>query len=314
MPAPAPVAMAEESEHRPRKKLAVRSARAVYRELLVNSPQQSPRMQCQPDCCISLLNPPTPHRGTNHQVLPMTSTRPPAVYSMHWDNIPENILQQQRAVFDHLQIELIQENANKVSHGTWMNGVIQRKAPDDIIIFCDIDAFPIQRSAYLQAIDHAQRGAVFGLAQFSNHKKGTELYAGPMFMAFQKSTWEAMGSPALKPSSDYDAAEVMSALARKNHIELVLSRPSSCLIPKWALGHEGLFGIGTFYGHCDFFHLFESRKPAYDMIFHAVAQDVLGDRPLNFRHYLEIVETLQHPQETGQRRSKTPGFWQKLFK
>ena len=244
----------------------------------------------------------------------MKSTKLPAVYSMHWDNIPDHILQQQRAVFEHLQIELIQENANKISHGTWMKDVIDRSTSDDIIIFCDIDAFPIRRSAYLQAIDHAKNGALFGLAQFSNHKKGTELYAGPMFMAFQKSTWEAMGSPALKSGGDYDAAEVMSALARKNHIELVLSRPSSCLIPNWALGNEGVFGIGTFYGNCDFFHLFESRKPAYDVIFNAVAQDVVGDRPLNFRHYLEIVDALQHPQETGERRSKAPGFWQKLFK
>lgn len=74
---------------------------------------------------------------------------------------------------------------------------LSASASDDIIIFCDIDAFPIRRSAYLQAIDHAKNGALFGLAQFSNHKKGTELYAGPMFMAFQKAPgrpWAAQRS------------------------------------------------------------------------------------------------------------------------
>lgn len=238
----------------------------------------------------------------------------PVVYAMHWDNIPEDILKKQRSVFEHFQIELSQENANKTPHGTWMNNVIQRSASEDIIIFCDIDAFPLKRSAYLEAVEYAKRGAIFGLAQFSNHKKGTELYAGPMFMAFQKSTWEAMGSPALKSSGDYDAAEVMSALARQNNIELILSRPTGCLIPKWALGNEGVFGIGTFYGNCDFFHLFESRKPAYDRIFNEVAEDVVGNRPLNFRRYLEIVEALQNPLEPGLQRSKAPRWWQKLFK
>lgn len=238
----------------------------------------------------------------------------PVVYAMHWDNIPENILKKQRSVFDHLQIELIQENANKISHGTWMNDVIKRKSSDDIIIFCDIDAFPIRRSAYLKAIENAERGAIFGLAQFSNHKKGTDLYAGPMFMAFRKSTWEAMGSPALKSSTDHDAAEVMSALARKGHVDLVLSRPSSCLIPKWALGNEGVFGIGTFYGECDFFHLFESRKPAYEMIFNEVADDVVADRPLNFRRYLEIAETLHTPEAEHGRTARAQGFWHRIFK
>lgn len=67
------------------------------------------------------------NRATDNQDFPMNPTKLPVVYSMHWDNIPDNILQQQRAVFEHLQIELIQENANKTSHGTWMKNVIERQ-------------------------------------------------------------------------------------------------------------------------------------------------------------------------------------------
>ena len=66
---------------------------------------------------------------------------------------------------------------------------------NDIVVFCDIDAFPLSRQAYLNAVAHAEQGAVFGLAQFSNHKKTQDVYAGPMFMAFRKDCWEALGKP-----------------------------------------------------------------------------------------------------------------------
>lgn len=223
----------------------------------------------------------------------------PNVYAMHWDNIPNLILKGQRSVFDFLRIPLIQENANKVSHGVWMNDVIDRHASDDVIIFSDIDAFPVKTDAYWRAVACAQRGGVFGLAQFSNHKKNTELYAGPMFMAFKKSTWEKLGCPQLKSSPANDAAEVISVLARQKQVELILEMPSSCLIPKWSLAEHGVFGIGTFYGACDFFHLFESRRPAYERLFESVVSDIVSAQKLNFKNYLEIASTAQTVQESG---------------
>lgn len=230
---------------------------------------------------------------------------------MYWDNIPDNILSKQRAVFAHLDIPLQQERADQKPHGLWMNEVIDRLAPDDIVVFCDIDAFALNRQAFLTAVQQAQEGALYGLAQFSNHKQGTQVYAGPMFMAFRKSMWLQLGSPAMRSSKLHDAAEVMSALARKAGLRVVMPAVSACLIPKWSLGNEGVFGIGTFYGQHDFFHLFESRKPAYEAIFHAVADDVLADRPLNFRHYLEIVEQLQAA-ENGQPVHRP--WWKRLCK
>ena len=82
---------------------------------------------------------------------------------MYWDNIPSVILQKQREVFAALDVPLQQESAHRVPHGTWMNGVVERMGSDDIVIFCDIDAFPLKRSAYDMAVAHAERGAIFGL-------------------------------------------------------------------------------------------------------------------------------------------------------
>lgn len=226
----------------------------------------------------------------------------PAIHTMYWDNIPADILEHQRAVFAHLELPLQQERAHKQPHGLWMTEVLERHGSDDVVIFCDIDAFPLRRQACLDAIAQAQAGALFGLAQFSNHKPGHQVYAGPMFMALRKRLWEELGRPDLQTSKQYDAAEVLSALARERGIALAMPAPTATLIPKWALGHEGVFGIGTFYGQRDFFHLFESRKPAYGALLAAVAADVTQDRPLNFAHYLTLAQNLGEEAQPARRR------------
>jgi len=216
----------------------------------------------------------------------------PLVYSMYWNNVAPVVRDGQKSVFSHLGIELIQENADQKPHGSWMEEVLNRHQANDIVVFCDIDAFPLSRQAYLNAVAHAEQGAVFGLAQFSNHKKTQDVYAGPMFMAFRKDCWEALGKPGMSSNKQYDAAEALSIRAREQGVPLVMASPTSCLIPKWPLADKGLFGIGTFYGDCEFFHLFESRKPQYEKIFSAIVADVVSDQKLNFSKYLSIVDEL----------------------
>ena len=241
----------------------------------------------------------------------------PIVHSLYWNNISPAILQGQAAVFKKLGLDLCQERHDRKAHGTWMNEVIERHQPDDVIVFCDIDAFPLHAQAYPEAVQSAARGEVFGLAQFSNHKKNTEVYAGPMFMAFTKATWQTLGSPSLKSSERFDAAEVLSARAREQHMAIALKLPTSCIVSKWALGHEGVFGIGTFYGRNEFFHLFESRFPAYERLFSLVVEDVLAERPLNFGAYLETAQLAEaeHVADASRRKSRrwVPKFLRNYF-
>lgn len=230
----------------------------------------------------------------------------PIVHTMHWENIPARILEKQKAVFAHLDIPLRQHLADKKPHGRWMNELVAQSHSNDVIVICDIDAFPLNREAYLQAVAHAQAGGLFGLAQFSNHKPGDKVYAGPMFMAFRKQLWESLGQPDLLSSKLHDAAEVMTVLAHQHNVSVVMSSPTACLRPKWALAQQGVFGIGTFYGACDFFHLFESRKPSYDKLLAAVADDVVAERGLQFAHYLELIQQLEATHE-----AKPRHWWQR---
>lgn len=237
----------------------------------------------------------------------------PKVYSMHWNNISKVIRDGQKSVFEAFNIDLIQENADQQAHGVWMNGVIDRHASEDIIVFCDIDAFPLTNDAYLNAVQAAEAGLVFGLAQFSNHKDGQDLYAGPMFLAFRKRTWEELGRPNMNSNKNHDAAEILSAQARIHDVGVKLVMPSSCLQPKWALAEHGVFGIGTFYGQCEFFHLFESRQISHEALFSAVTEDVVNHRKLNFKQYLEIIHVEKDKNMTPRKRNWMPKPLRRFF-
>ena len=213
----------------------------------------------------------------------------PTVHSLHWDNISDSILSAQKAVFDKLGIPVIQHLVDQKDHGEWMTEVVLEASDDEVIVFCDIDAFPLNRAAYEDAVASARAGEIFGLAQFSAHVVNKNLYAGPMFLTFQRKTWVALGSPDLRGSAQSDAAAILSIKARENGVPLRLIRPMCCIKSKWPLGSEGVFGIGTFYGSLDFFHLFESRYGSSVKLMKLVSMDVANGNALNFSSYLDAV-------------------------
>jgi hypothetical protein len=210
-------------------------------------------------------------------------------YSLYWSNVPAAVTGAQRRVFERLGRPLDQQQLDRQPHGEWMNLVMQRAAPDEIVVFCDIDAFPLSAAAFDRAVESARRGAVFGLAQYANQKSNEALYAGPMFLAVARRTWERLGSPDLARNRQFDAGENLSHEARRQGVELELVMPCATLVPRWALADRGVFGIGTFYGDCEYFHLFESRRRTGAEIMRAVTDDVAAGRPLDFQRYLEVT-------------------------
>ena len=212
------------------------------------------------------------------------------VRSLFWNNVSREIVEAQKSVYDKLRIKLHQDNLDQANHGAWMDAVVAKSNDDDIVIFSDIDAFPLSKEAFDHAINCALNGAVFGLAQTANHTSNARMvYAGPMFLAFKKSTWKKAGSPSFLPNSSCDAAQALSVNAVQNGIKVNLLLPTACLEPKWPLANLGLFGLGTFYEN-QFFHLFESRSSKSIELFKAVADDVVFGRSLQYGDYLGIIE------------------------
>jgi hypothetical protein len=211
------------------------------------------------------------------------------VYSPYNKNINPRIITAQRNVFSHLGISLIQVDIGTQSHGGWLDEFM-KSTTDDTVVISDIDAFPISLNAFERAINDAKHGAVVGLAQVANHINAREVYAGPMFLAFTSSTYDALGHPLLSGDQDSDVAQQLSRIAVSKNVALSLIYPRFAIKPLWPLASKGVFGIGTFYGDNEFFHLFQSRHARHVDLFEAVAEDACAGQ-LNFARYLAFFRS-----------------------
>jgi hypothetical protein len=211
------------------------------------------------------------------------------IYSLYWSNISPEVIGDQRRVFDALQIDLEQQNMDRKNHGEWMTEILEYSKDEDIVFFCDIDAFPLKSSSFEKALEFVNNDHLFGLAQFSSHTSSKAIYAGPMFLGLKRKIWSQMGRPSLRANQLADAGEILTIKARQLGVAVKIIYPTVCIQPKWELGSEGVFGIGTFYGDLDFFHLFETRHKVTNKLMSAVAHDVIKSAPLNFKNYLSLL-------------------------
>lgn len=210
----------------------------------------------------------------------------PMVHSLYWGNVDPTILAAQAAVFDHLGIPLTQDLRDGMQHGAWMDEVLGG-AGDGVVVFCDIDAVPLDRSAFDRLVAVARAGGVAGLAQASNHLANPDMiYAGPMLLAVKRSVWRDLDAPSMAPTTGHDAGQLLSIRAEENGVPVEVVMPNSCLRPMWNLSGKRVFGIATFYGEMEFFHLFQSRKKRNIRVFAEVCGDVIAGRRLDFGRYL----------------------------
>lgn len=211
----------------------------------------------------------------------------PVVYSFYRSNIPTSIVSGQRAVFAKFGVPLEQHRDDTLTHGKWVDRIFSG-GDSEIVVIADIDAFPLSRDAYERACGAAADGAVVGLAQVANHKDPQRVYAGPMFLAVRRNVYEQLGRPGMERTSNSDVAQLLTDRALSEGVPVELIWPRFSIQPKWPLAGHGVFGIGTFYGEMEFFHLFQSSKRNSVRLFSAVAQGALEGQH-DFSSYLEIM-------------------------
>ena len=217
----------------------------------------------------------------------------PIVQSAYWDNIDPSVLASQSAVFEKLGIHHLQVNTQGEHHGDWMTRMAL-EAKDDVVVFCDIDAFPMTREIYDRAISVARSGGIFGMAQVANHLAPEKIYAAPSFLAFSKDTYERLGRPSLEHTDTLDPAQLLTDKAHDAGVDVQLLYPGNFIIPKWPLSDYGVYGVGTFYGDKEVFHLFESRFSIHIQIFNAVSEDFVAGK-LDFGRYLDLAQIPREP-------------------
>lgn len=225
-------------------------------------------------------------------------TQTPMVHSFYRYNIEPRLLQAQARVFDHFGVPLHQDRDDKSNHADWLTNLMRREDGDDVIVAADIDAFPLSFEAYAALVAKAESGAIAGLAQTTNDKDPSKIFAAPMFLALKRSVYQSFGSPDLAAYDTGDVAQILTDTAHERGVEVALTYPRFAIQPVWPLADKGIYGIGSFYGDLEFFHLYQARFSHTIDLFCAVADGAVAGRH-DWARYLEIMAKAPPPTKGG---------------
>ena len=195
------------------------------------------------------------------------------IVSFHNRNLHPDIIKYQEKVFDFFEFPLIQIET-KLSHPEAIDYFLNNKQWQNIVIF-DIDCIPLNKEAILLAMAKAKEGNIYGAAQQANHILESGIYASPAFISFSRETWVKMNKPSFLHSEFGDVGHEMTLFATLHNVEVELIWPTHVEVPRWNLGKESTFGLGTTY-QTGIFHAFESRMGNND-IFVNKCKEVLGE-------------------------------------
>ena len=202
------------------------------------------------------------------------------IVSLYWDNVDRRIVEAQRRVFAHFGLAIDQRERTGLRHCDFLDSYMAEVAEDDVALLVDIDCFPLNRAIVDRAFAAARAGRIFGCAQSRNNIDPERLYVAPMFMAISRRTWDRLGRPSFCPDAGNDVAQALHDRAVAAGVEVEMLYPEACVAPKWRLGDFAVFGIGTFYVG-GVFHLFQSRRKAYEFILLEVAEATIAGRPID---------------------------------
>ncbi|MEL7166804.1 MAG: hypothetical protein AAGL96_15140 [Pseudomonadota bacterium] len=222
-------------------------------------------------------------------------TSQPVVQSFYRYNIDPRLLDAQSRVFDHLGVPLHQDRDDDNSHAGWLTELMRRDGDDDeVVVIADIDAFPLSHAAYAGMVARAESGAIAGLAQTTNHLDPSKIFAAPMFLALKRGVYRSFGSPDLNAYETGDVAQILTDIAHERGVDVALTYPRFALQPIWPLADRGVYGVGTFYGEHEFFHLYFARLAHTVDLFCEVADGVIAGRH-DWGRYLDILAKAPRP-------------------
>lgn len=178
--------------------------------------------------------------------------------SFYKDNIPDDIVKAQKAVFDKFGIQ-IEQILTTLPHPDAIDDYIQNNQFDVLIIF-DIDCIPLAESTVTDAIEIVTKAnCIYGAIQNANYIEGSSDYISPAFICFSRQTYELIGSPSFKETPRADVGAELTYRAIEKGLSVKLLKVSQVSVPFWKLSDGTRFGHGTNYEN-KVFHAFEIRK------------------------------------------------------
>lgn len=180
--------------------------------------------------------------------------------SYYQKNIKKEIINSQKAVFNYLEIELIQCES-EMSHGDFLTTAVPLYLDKKLIVCFDVDCVPLSKYAIISILkDIDDERTLAGAIQTANHKlEGKNIYIGPFFMAFSSKLFRSLRPIDFNEDSSHDVGGQITSKCLENGFNVKYWFPTDVQIPKWYLYPNGYFGIGTTYNGL-VFHNFEIRK------------------------------------------------------
>jgi hypothetical protein len=177
------------------------------------------------------------------------------IISFHNGNIPQEVLDAQKAVFNHFELPL-EQIETQLQHPDAIDHFLHNEQWDTVVIF-DIDCIPLKADSIKTSIQ-LSKYALVGAAQHASHIPGSADYCSPAFMVLNRDVWEKIGKPSFAPTSRADVGGEVSIAANSHpEVPIMLSYPLHVEKPMWKYDDGSMFGIGTDYGTV--YHAFESR-------------------------------------------------------
>jgi SAM-dependent methyltransferase len=178
------------------------------------------------------------------------------IFSIYMQNIPNEAIALQRAVFEKFGY-CVTQVPWVGGHGEALDHLI-KKRENGIIIFCDIDAIPLCRGVFEKMIFNVNNyGGLVGVAHQANHIDAFHQYPGPECLALSVETWNRLGRPSFRETARSDVAQELCRIGDDGGVAAVLMQPTAVTEPRWPLA-GGWLGLGTVYENM-LYHAFESR-------------------------------------------------------
>lgn len=176
-----------------------------------------------------------------------------------YTNLPSVILQKQKEVFAKLKLPLTQF-VGDAQHGAFLEHIL-KTTKKDYIIFFDADCIPLTDNIYDIILNEiSSEKSIIGIEQTGEPRY--HIYAGPACLGLPVSVYHEIGQPRLEQTFRSDTAEEITWCCEERAIKVKHFKVSHIEQPKWRLGYDRMFGIGTTYSFNNInvlYHQFESR-------------------------------------------------------
>lgn len=195
--------------------------------------------------------------------------------SFYQENIPDQVVSAQKAVFDHFNLPLHQIKTD-ITHGEAIDKWLNENQWEEVAIF-DIDCIVLQGDILTDASEILKDGnTAFGAAQRANHLNPRRDYLSPAFVCFTRKIWESSGKPTWVDIPGYDVGMYFSEIIQSHGVYMHMLYPSQVETPLWDLDHGRKFGLGTTYGN-KVYHAFQARmNPGSRHRFIEKCKEVIG--------------------------------------